>query len=134
MLNGLFNGPYNGYQTGQIAMSTTGNTIQLQSILSPHTISSNSLAYSMNSYFVDTTSGSITVTLADAVAEAGQEISVTFVAGTNSINFASTSSQTINGAAATGFTNLSVIGSSVRFVSDGSNWWCVANTFGGVGP
>jgi hypothetical protein len=134
MLAGLFNGPNNGYQTGQIAMSTNGNTIQLQSILSAHSVSSDTLAYSMNSYFVDTSGGDVVITLADAVAESGQEISVTYAVAGNNVKFASTSSQTINGGAATFFTYLTVVGSSVRFVSDGSNWWCVANTFGGVGP
>lgn len=134
MLAGLFNGPNNGYQTGQVAMSLNGNTIQLQSILTPHSINSGSTAFGMNSYFVDTSGGNVVITLADATAEAGQEITVTCAVAGNSVQFNSTSSQTINGAAATSFTNLMTVGASVTFVSDGANWWCTSNTFGGVGP
>jgi hypothetical protein len=73
------------------------------------------------SQYVDTTSGNITCTLPDATELTGQSIKVIYTAGTNTINFATTSSQTINGSSPS--QTLTTVGSLYIFESDGSDWW-----------
>jgi hypothetical protein len=75
--------------------------------------------------YVDTSSGSVTVTLASADVENGREIRIVDTgtnAGTNSITINTEGSETINPGANSSIT-LTVDGTYVDLFSDGSNWF-----------
>jgi hypothetical protein len=82
-----------------------------------------------NAYLIDTTSNACAVTLPTAVGHAGHQI-VVFLqvkGGSNTITMASTSAQTVNAAAASGF-GVSTVNKSYTFMSDGANYVVVAST------
>jgi hypothetical protein len=81
-----------------------------------------------NAYLIDTTANACAVTLPIAVGHAGHQI-VVFLqvkGGSNAVTMASTSSQTINAAAASGF-GISTANKSYTFMSDGANFVVIAS-------
>lgn len=74
-----------------------------------------------NVIFADTSAGGFTVTLPTAVGITGREYTVIKTSASNTLVFATTSSQTVNGAVPTTY-NMTAIG-SLTFISNGANWY-----------
>jgi hypothetical protein len=124
MLAGLFQGPFNGTDTGSIVTCTGLNTLQLAPILQANSINSDTTIFGTNSYFVDTSGGDVNITMPDATGESGQFCTVVLTVTGNNVNFLTVGGQNINGNPPSSLTPLSTNpGDSYSFVSDGSNWW-----------
>lgn len=80
-----------------------------------------------NAYLCDTTANAIAVTLPTAVGHSGHQVVVFLqvLGGSNHVTFATTSAQTVNGAAASGL-GLTSANKSYTFMSDGANWVIVS--------
>lgn len=110
----------NGTATVFINTSKTGATYQKHNwIRYQYTAVTANTTLNTNHGFVDCTSGTFTITLPDSAGLSGREYIVKN-SGTGVISFATTSSQTIDGLAATFFTLYP--GDVVHLISDDANW------------
>lgn len=111
-----------------------GNTAVFAQSLSPSDIPASVLvdvsasavnASPLTTLVVNATTNDVAVTLPDATqvpAGKGLKVLLEVTASSHYANFLTLNSQTINGAAASGYAHLANVGSSVSFVSDGANW------------
>lgn len=77
-------------------------------------------------YSVNSSGGAITATLPDATASSGMTLLVQLATAGHDVSFATVSSQTINGAAASALPHLTTVPQTYLFISDGSEWWTVS--------
>lgn len=81
---------------------------------------SHAITGSEKAIFADTSSAGLTLTLPTAVGRAGKSFVLVKTSALNTLTLATTSGQTVNGAAPGTSTALGI---AWRIVSDGSNWW-----------
>jgi hypothetical protein len=139
--NGDFN-EYEGIQTSSGAAAgdivALNSSAQIDASLLPaisatytqrtDTASFSALYNHLEQVDLNTAAANVTATLPDATTYSGQGllIQVITASATHHVAFATVSSQTINGAAASSLAQLVNVDQTYFFISDGSNWWTIS--------
>lgn len=97
-------------------------TVHLVGVQSISTSQTLALTYTHNAFIVDTSAGSVTLTLPPAAASLGVVFDVKKVASSHTITLDANGSELIDGATTLSW---STNHQSYRLVSDGTQWWVI---------